>query len=55
MQDGVDLRDMQMERAIPNGHLCALRTHAVARRWHWQLRCTAHLPCHSKHGVDTSV
>ena len=31
MQDGVDLRDMQVERAIPNGHLCAFRAHAVAR------------------------
>lgn len=43
VQDGVDLRDVQMEGAVPDGHLGALRAHAVARGRHRQLRRAAHL------------
>ena len=43
MQDGVDLGDVQMEGAVPDGHLGALRAHAVARGRHRQLRRAAHL------------
>ena len=43
VQDGVDLGDVQVEGAVPDGHLGALRAHAVARGRHRQLRRAAHL------------